>query len=420
MKPDILAPSVKVQSSARQGIYSTGEECSELSGTSFASPYVAGAVGLLLLAFPYVQSLQHLLNKPTIRTKWTNVASVQQVLSHSARLIRSSGSNGNVGLFEQGSGALDIPAALHYYTSTFEPHISIFPPYVSNRITHQFPTASENQRHGSGKCDYMWPWCTQQVFTSSQPLIVNFTLYNSLNVHGRIMSVLIRETYGVDAMAGQTMGHDGDSGTQNRHRSTKTVEHVISLYAPTQAHALDEHDMFDDVMGTNEISPITKLRGDVVDVNLHHKEILWPWSGFLAVSITANRPGYEGPVVLVISVMVNVDASSETFMDCRIKYVYSDVSAVLYIMVTALLCTVTTQMKCFALINTRNGVYECTTGEKTFVHESAEWKRSKPATIHLYISKPFPRDKRLLWDVYHHLNYPTPYVIRDDIHGLSG
>lgn len=81
----------------------------------------------------------------------------------------------------------------------------------------------------------MWPYCTQPLYHTAVPAIVNVTILNGLGVSG----------------------------------------HVV---------------------GKPQWYPYTPQFGQYLDVSVTHSELLWPWSGWMAVSIAVNSNGanYEG------------------------------------------------------------------------------------------------------------------------------
>lgn len=81
----------------------------------------------------------------------------------------------------------------------------------------------------------MWPYCTQPIYYGAMPVIVNVTILNGLGVSGNIM-------------------------------------------------------------GKPEWHPYLPQQGQLLDVAISHSELLWPWTGWLAVSISVSEQGanYEG------------------------------------------------------------------------------------------------------------------------------
>ena len=93
VKPDIVTYGSGVRGSALNG------GCRSLSGTSVASPVVAGAVALLAGA---------------VKHQFVNPASMKQALMASAQRL------GSVNMFEQGHGQLDLLRAYHEL-NTYKP-----------------------------------------------------------------------------------------------------------------------------------------------------------------------------------------------------------------------------------------------------------------------------------------------------------
>ena len=142
-KPDIMAFGADVLGSRIQG------GCRPLSGTSVASPVVAGAVVLLASTVPVAER----------RTRVTP-ASMKQALVEGAH--RLAGPR----IFEQGAGKLDLAGAAKVLTS-YSPRASALPGqlYLDD-------------------CPYMWPYCKQPLYAGAQPVLVNVTLLNGLHVSG--------------------------------------------------------------------------------------------------------------------------------------------------------------------------------------------------------------------------------------------
>lgn len=85
------------------------------------------------------------------------------------------------------------------------------------------------------ECPYMWPYCTQPIYYGGMPVIVNVTILNGLGVSGKIV-------------------------------------------------------------GKPHWHPYTPQQGHLLEIAISHSELLWPWSGWLAVHLTVSEEGatYEG------------------------------------------------------------------------------------------------------------------------------
>ncbi|XP_050738001.1 membrane-bound transcription factor site-1 protease-like [Eriocheir sinensis] len=152
VKPDIVTYGSLVQGSSMEG------KCRQLSGTSVASPVVAGAVTLL------ASGVLH-------RGGIINPASMKQALMASARRLPG------VNMFEQGHGKLDLVKA-YQVLSKYKPQASLSPSYID--LT---------------ECQYMWPYCTQPLYYGAMPIIVNVTILNGMGVSGRIVEKPIWHPY---------------------------------------------------------------------------------------------------------------------------------------------------------------------------------------------------------------------------------
>uniref|UniRef100_A0AAQ4NRX1 Membrane-bound transcription factor site-1 protease n=1 Tax=Gasterosteus aculeatus aculeatus TaxID=481459 RepID=A0AAQ4NRX1_GASAC len=143
VKPDIVTYGSGVRGSGMK------EGCRSLSGTSVASPVVAGAVTLLAST---------VLNRELV-----NPASMKQALIASARRLPG------VNMFEQGHGKLDLIRAYQILNS-YKPQASLSPSYID--LT---------------ESPYMWPYCSQPIYYGGMPTIVNVTILNGMGVTGRIV-----------------------------------------------------------------------------------------------------------------------------------------------------------------------------------------------------------------------------------------
>ena len=189
LKPDIVTYGSTVRgSNLKKG-------CRSLSGTSVASPVVAGAVTLLYSGVLHRGSV-------------INPASMKQALIASARRLPG------VGMFEQGAGKLDLLKTYQTLT-TYTPQVSFSPPYVDMT-----------------ECQYFWPYCTQPMYFSGLPTIVNVTVLNGMGVSGAIV-------------------------------------------------------------GIPKWHPYTPHMGHYLDISATYSEHIWPWAGWIALHITVRPEAAE-------------------------------------------------------------------------------------------------------------------------------
>lgn len=147
VKPDIVAYGREIMGSK----ISTG--CKSLSGTSVASPVVAGVVCLLVSVIPE--------NK---RKELLNPASMKQALVEGAAKL--SGPN----MYEQGAGRVDLLESYEILKS-YQPRASIFPSALDYT-----------------DCPYSWPFCRQPLYAGAMPVIFNATILNGMGVTGYVKS----------------------------------------------------------------------------------------------------------------------------------------------------------------------------------------------------------------------------------------
>lgn len=256
LKPDIVTYGSSVRGSSIKG------GCRTLSGTSVASPVVAGAVALL------ASGVLH-------RGNAINPASMKQALMASARRLPG------INMFEQGHGKLDLLKAYHILNS-YTPQASLSPSYID-----------------LGECQYMWPYCTQPLYHGGMPTIVNVTILNGLGVSGRIIS-----------------------------------KPLWYPYIPQMGHYLE--------------------------VSVVYSNILWPWSGWLAVylSVSSAAADYTG---------------------------------------------------------TAQGHIELTVESPSDDGDSTTKRSHIKLPIRASIIPTPPKHKRLLWDQFHNLRYPPGYFPRDNL-----
>ncbi|KAG6389367.1 hypothetical protein SASPL_150835 [Salvia splendens] len=145
VKPDVVAYGREIMGSK----ISTG--CKSLSGTSVASPVVAGIVCLLVSIIPESK-----------RKEILNPGSMKQALVEGASKL--SGPN----MYEQGAGRVDLLESYEILKS-YKPRASIFPSVLDYM-----------------DCPYSWPFCRQPLYAGAMPVIFNVTILNGMGVIGYV------------------------------------------------------------------------------------------------------------------------------------------------------------------------------------------------------------------------------------------
>eukprot|EP00884_Botryococcus_braunii_P003885 jgi/Botrbrau1/13498/Bobra.0082s0091.1 len=146
-KPDVVAYGRDVMGSRIQG------GCRSLSGTSVASPVVAGAVCLLAST---VDEDKRWFMKGGI----LNPGSMKQALVEGAERIPG------IHMFEQGQGKLSLLNSMEIL-KRYEPRASLVPAKLD--LT---------------DCPFMWPFCRQPLYAGAMPLMFNATVLNGMAITG--------------------------------------------------------------------------------------------------------------------------------------------------------------------------------------------------------------------------------------------
>ncbi|CAH8606721.1 unnamed protein product [Heterobilharzia americana] len=206
VKPDIVTFSTGVISSNLDG------KCRVLSGTSVASPIVTGVVILLINAAVShnlnlmngknrnggyvtissnssnnnnsINQIEDLNSFSSHESVPINPISIKQALIASANTLDSVHVFGTSSIkwlqerdqssiFEQGAGLVNVQSALEI-VQRMKPQASLIPSYLD--LT---------------KCPYMWPYCSQPLYSTMRPIIFNVTILNSMHVIGRISQIPI-------------------------------------------------------------------------------------------------------------------------------------------------------------------------------------------------------------------------------------
>ncbi|KAL4572223.1 hypothetical protein LXL04_018993 [Taraxacum kok-saghyz] len=257
VKPDVVAYGKDIRGSAK------GTGCKTLSGTSVASPVVAGVVCLLVSVIP-----------ESDRKKILNPASMKQTLVEGA--VKLSGHS----MYEQGAGRVNLLES-YEILKNYKPRATIFPNVLDYT-----------------DCPYTWPFCQQPLYAGAMPVLFNTTILNGMGVIGYFS-------------------------------------------------------------GPPSWIPATE-QGNLLDIRFTYPDVIWPWTGYLALHIQIKEEGshFSGEISGKVAV-----------------HVYSPPA----------------------------------TGETTNRHSTC--------VLHLNLKVvPTPvRSKRILFDQFHNIKYPPGYLPRDSL-----
>ncbi|GAB4839213.1 Membrane-bound transcription factor site-1 protease [Ancistrocladus abbreviatus] len=257
VKPDIVAYGRDIMGSK----ISTG--CKSLSGTSVASPVVAGIVCLLVSIIPE-SNRKHILNP----------ASMKQALVEGAAKL--SGPN----MYEQGAGRVDLLES-YEILKNYQPRASVFP----NVLDYM-------------DCPYAWPFCHQPMYAGAMPVIFNATILNGMGVVGYVDD-------------------------------------------PPTWHPSNEE-------------------GNLLSIHFTYSEVIWPWTGYLALHMQIKEEGAQFSGVIEGNVTIKI---------------YSPPAQ----------------------------------GEKAIRTSTCVLQ------LRLNVIPTPPRLKRILWDQFHSIKYPPGYIPRDSL-----
>jgi membrane-bound transcription factor site-1 protease len=173
VKPDIVTLAEDVPGADASG------GCKMLSGTSASAPIVSASIAVLASMIP-------------AKERWTllNPASMKQILLESAdKLVARHDSEHVVRnhLFEQGSGVLNIVRASKVVESLWIRHqTATNATRAGQHVPSVLKPSSFPDSIDMSDCPRMWPYCSQPLFHSALPLMVNLTILNPAAVVGQI------------------------------------------------------------------------------------------------------------------------------------------------------------------------------------------------------------------------------------------
>ncbi|OWZ09222.1 Membrane-bound transcription factor site-1 protease, partial [Phytophthora megakarya] len=174
IKPDIVTLAEDVPGSDASG------GCKMLSGTSASAPIVSASIAVLASMIPAEE-----------RWNILNPASMKQILLESADKLEARHDSEHVvrnNIFEQGNGMLNISKASKAVENLWNIHQAVRNSTQKDQeaTSSILKPTSFPDRIDMTDCPRMWPYCSQPLYHSALPLMVNLTIMNPASVVGTI------------------------------------------------------------------------------------------------------------------------------------------------------------------------------------------------------------------------------------------
>ncbi|VDM32397.1 unnamed protein product [Hydatigera taeniaeformis] len=363
-KPDVVGWATGIVSSNLHG------GCKILSGTSAVSPVVTGSIALLIrwvnetIGEVDAALLEEPLDRPPI-----NPASLKQAIAAGADAVVDSEGRRKFSIFEQGAGLLNLQNSIDIMRR-LKPQASLWPSYLDFM-----------------ECPYFWPYCSQPLYASGLPIVVN-GLHKQHTAHdGMGLGLRERSSCSHCSRFVHWRRINGDA-VQFPPRFIRTVVTIINSMG-VHGRVVDRPVFHPHLNGDGG--------GALLDIGVTYSRDLWPWTGHLALHIavrdTPEAAAFRGLAEGWISLKVESDDHvSRSLTDMTVGK-----------------AGVIPLLKLFnSSIVTTGGVSSFQTTQTTL---STELKLPLRVPI---IPTP-KRELRILWDAFHNIRYPAAYVPTDDL-----
>jgi hypothetical protein len=329
-----------------------------------ASPVVAGTAALVLSAARTISKTKF--------QQMRNIAAVKQVLMSSADVLP------NVSLFQQGSGVLNMTRAYHA-VQTFEPHVILRPQHISNM---------------DKDCPSLWPYCSQRIYATGQPFVANFTVLNSRSLTDEVIGVTWHE-------------HCANCVVGDKKYATYNYTTTCDI-----SHSIDGDDDFK----RRRFS----ISNAIFSVDFQLSALLWPYSGYISTSIRmrdlartesiAKEWSKQGVQCKSFVESVTIDGQREAGRPNDALDMNRNTNAQRF----------TGVVHVNLHVNLSSGARKQMTAGSVGGQGEADTDVSADvsvgtATMRLEVVPTPPRHRRLLWDTFHTIYFPSAFIPRDDL-----
>lgn len=359
VKPDIVAYARSLVAPSHR----SPDKCKRLSGTSVASPVVAGAIALLASIVP-----------PSRRHRVINPASIKRVLTQSAHWLPYSS------IYEQGAGLLDVNDAAAEIEKIDREFLALDPP---TELTLNFANRA------------LKAWRSSHMQNESDSKIA---LEHDFEMEDPDLKDNEDEVDGNDEI---TSKRNRPSGGRGRHR--------YSSSQPKTRRRLSSSSFRSYVLSSTQPGPSASFFPAYYDLRISDCSHMWPH---------CTQPLFEGGMPVHLNVTIFNPGGVE-----------GQIASVVWLPARNgnLLRVVVTRPERFwpwsagmgIHVSVKGGPREPVDAEGVLqvrvisVHEKTHSDIELP--IKATIALPPPREKRLLWDMYHSVRYPPGYVPRDSL-----
>ena len=304
------------------------------------------------------------------------------------------------------------------------------------------------------------------IYRTSQPLLVNFTILNSMGVYGRITEIKWIET---NIKKSNDVNNNGNNGRNNatndnkidhKNRNDENDEENSVSWSKVSFSAANSVGTFSSSWdtqnatksdsdfkgiknnvnhdknsskkgkkhGNSDQSDVLILTGKYLTLRIQLSRIIYPYSGYLAVAISVtdktNNNDNSKNINQTDDKNKNRIKNENKNPESENVEFYGDISGKLIVTVE------TPGQPLFTPVEVPKKEKKRLLSESTNIETSSQKNPNQnknvknernvqisvaSAEVIVRVQSTPPREKRILWDVYHHITYPSAHVLRDDL-----
>ena len=241
------------------------------------------------------------------------------------------------------------------------------------------------------------------IYPHSQPLLVNFTVLNSMGLVGRITEIKWAENV-------RENNKNSSENSLLRKRDKSWVRIVFNEKGlGVISHSGTFHGNSTNIKSeevTSGVSKIHILSGKRVTLRIQFSPSIHPFTGFVAVSISATTQTQT-------QTQATTHTESTDLKDAR--YFTGKVYGKLHVTVETPGAPILPPDKAPSTVSNKNKKHSHSVHDSEYDAVRDVQSSTATADLTVQIGRIPPREKRLLWDIYHNMGYPSAFVPRDDL-----